>query len=198
MYTWYFNTISPRWGDTTDVTMEMDAEVVAPQTYEVSVTVGIEAGGVAKDMVLHVIQVLDYYPNSTDDRYRNCVMQDASLINVSLAPGESETYTCQFLLDGVSWTKKENVKIVAWVREPGSPAPQEIHQATQMAWPLAIIVGDTDYDGDVDLVDLAWMLGAYGTCVGDPDYNAGCDFNGDDCVTLADLAALLGNYGFGT
>jgi hypothetical protein len=198
MYNWYRNNVSTRWGVPTDVTMEMDAEVVAPQTYEISVTVGIEAGGVAKDMLLHVIQVLDYYPNSADDRWRNCVMQDASLINVSLDPGESETYTCQFYLDGVNWDRKEDVKIVAWVREPDYPAPQEVHQAAQMVWPLAIIVGDVDGDGEVDLVDLAWMLAAYATCDGDPDYDARCDFNDDDCITIADLAALLGNYGFGT
>lgn len=58
------------------------------------------------------------------------------------------------------------------------------------------IVGDVDLDGDVDLRDLAALLGAYGTCAGDPRYNANADFNSDNCVTLTDLAALLGNYGY--
>jgi len=55
--------------------------------------------------------------------------------------------------------------------------------------------GDTDGDDDVDLVDLAVLLGTYGLCHGDPGYVPQADFNGDDCVTLDDLAELLGHYG---
>lgn len=55
--------------------------------------------------------------------------------------------------------------------------------------------GDVDGDGDVDLSDLATLLGAYGRCAGDPLYNPAADFDGDGCITLNDLAELLGNYG---
>jgi hypothetical protein len=58
--------------------------------------------------------------------------------------------------------------------------------------------GDVDLDGDVDLSDLAGLLGVYGTCVGDPDYNPAADFDDSGCIDLADLAELLGNYGYGT
>jgi hypothetical protein len=51
--------------------------------------------------------------------------------------------------------------------------------------------GDLNGDGDVDLVDLAVLLGAYHeTDEGDVD--------GDGDTDVADLAALLANYGFGT
>jgi len=60
------------------------------------------------------------------------------------------------------------------------------------------ITGDLDGDGDVDLSDLATLLAAYGTCVGDHDYNPAADLNEDGCVDLSDLAALLANYGIGT
>ena len=57
------------------------------------------------------------------------------------------------------------------------------------------IIGDVDGDGDVDLSDLAALLGAYGTSCGDPNYNPDADLDGDCDVDLSDLAALLGHYG---
>jgi hypothetical protein len=55
--------------------------------------------------------------------------------------------------------------------------------------------GDLDGDGDIDLSDLAELLGAYGTCLGDPFFNPVADFDDSGCIGLSDLAALLGNYG---
>jgi len=55
------------------------------------------------------------------------------------------------------------------------------------------ICGDADHDGDVDLTDLAQLLGNYGTA-SDATFDDG-DFDYDGDVDLTDLAALLGNYG---
>ena len=60
------------------------------------------------------------------------------------------------------------------------------------------LVGDVDYDGDVDLADLAGLLGAYGLCEGHPDYDPNGDFDASGCVDLWDLLILLSNYGAGT
>jgi hypothetical protein len=53
--------------------------------------------------------------------------------------------------------------------------------------------GDLDGDNDIDLADLAQLLGNYGTTSG-AVYEDG-DLDGDGDVDLADLAGLLGVYG---
>ena len=53
--------------------------------------------------------------------------------------------------------------------------------------------GDLDRDNDVDLADLAQLLGSYGESAG-MTYEDG-DLDGDGDVDLADLAELLGVYG---
>jgi hypothetical protein len=64
-------------------------------------------------------------------------------------------------------------------------------------WPAGIeeafCFGDFDGDNDVDLADLANLLGSYGQTEG-MTYEDG-DLDGDGDVDLADLAALLGVYG---
>jgi len=52
------------------------------------------------------------------------------------------------------------------------------------------VPGDLNGDGDVDLVDLATLLGAYHKT------DEG-DINGDGNTDIVDLAILLSNYGFG-
>lgn len=56
--------------------------------------------------------------------------------------------------------------------------------------------GDIDYDGDVDLSDLAMLLANYGATSG-AAYEDG-DLDGDGDVDLGDLAALLAYYGAGS
>ncbi len=53
--------------------------------------------------------------------------------------------------------------------------------------------GDLDYDGDVDLTDLAQLLAHYGTTSGATYEDGDIDEDGD--VDLTDLAALLAMYG---
>ncbi len=60
------------------------------------------------------------------------------------------------------------------------------------------VPGDTDGDGDVDQSDLGSLLSAYGSTVGDPDYNPAADFDEDGDVDQSDLGTLLSNYGVGT
>ena len=66
--------------------------------------------------------------------------------------------------------------------------------SVSVAYESSCKIGDFDLDGDVDLSDLAEILGAYHSCVGDPAYFSAADFDHNGCIELSDLATLLGNY----
>lgn len=82
-------------------------------------------------------------------------------------------------------------QIVAAARE-GASGPIGAILLTPMNTQLP---GDIDGDGDVDLSDLALLLGGYGLCSGDGGFNAAADFDANGCVDLGDLAVLLANFG---
>ena len=58
-------------------------------------------------------------------------------------------------------------------------------------------LGDLDGDGYTDLCDLATLLGAFGSCIGDPRYNPAADLADNGCIDLDDLEVLLRDYGCG-
>ena len=60
---------------------------------------------------------------------------------------------------------------------------------------IAFCPGDVDHDYDVNLTDLARLLAAFGTCAGDPSYDALADLNDSGCTDLVDLATQLANFG---
>lgn len=60
---------------------------------------------------------------------------------------------------------------------------------------LPLCEADINGDGVVNIIDLAILLGRYGSCAGDPGYYPGVDLNDDGCVNLPDLATLLARYG---
>lgn len=63
-------------------------------------------------------------------------------------------------------------------------------------WPLTVPPpGDVNYDFFVDLRDLAALLGVYGTCSGEPDYDPRADVDSSGCIDRADLTILLFYYG---
>ena len=67
-------------------------------------------------------------------------------------------------------------------------APHLLHQVIrgavvrqrQLRWPVP---------------DLAGLLSAFGSCVGDSGFVAAADIDGNGCIDLADLAGLLANFG---
>jgi hypothetical protein len=57
------------------------------------------------------------------------------------------------------------------------------------------ISADANGDGAVDVVDLLYLVDAFGSVLGDPNYDAACDFNRDDNVDVVDLLMLVDNFG---
>ena len=59
----------------------------------------------------------------------------------------------------------------------------------------ATVPGDVDADGHVDVVDLLWLVDAFGSVTGDANYDARCDFNSDGSVDVVDLLTMVENFG---
>jgi len=58
-----------------------------------------------------------------------------------------------------------------------------------------ILLGDINLDWKVDYRDIAILTSAYGSMIGQPEYNYDTDINEDGTVDYKDLAILIANYG---
>jgi hypothetical protein len=59
----------------------------------------------------------------------------------------------------------------------------------------ATIAGDVDNDGCNDVVDLLYLVDAFGTGIGDALFNPECDFNSDGYIDVVDLLTLVETFG---
>jgi len=85
---------------------------------------------------------------------------------------------------------------IAELNTPPDHSPVESAAVSFVTESITFVIprtGDLDGDGDIDLSDLAALLGSYGGASGFDCTNG--DLDGDGDVDLSDLAALLGNYG---
>ncbi len=101
----------------------------------------------------------------------------------SLEPGENATIT---------WNQHN-----AFTNSPVDPGMYVVRDT--QGWGLSayftIVVGDIDADGDVDWFDFGIFAQAFGSSVGDPNYNDQCDFDLDDDVDWLDFGDFAANYG---
>lgn len=141
-YTGYYN---DRRAVPTDVTIDLTAAPISGLTYEINATVCIEAGGVAKSMRVHIIQVLDHYPTS-EVWDRATVRQGLAYEDISLTPGDCTLVQREITLDATSWANQEHIRIIAFAQAIAGSAPAEIYQAAILPWTLS-------YALNIDLPD---------------------------------------------
>jgi hypothetical protein len=67
--------------------------------------------------------------------------------------------------------------------------------ATMTQPPANACAADFDNDGDVDLGDFGAFGGAFGSVLGDINYNPSADFDNDNDVDLGDFGAFGGEFG---
>jgi hypothetical protein len=75
-------------------------------------------------------------------------------------------------------------------------APDDIAGARYVYGPPVVkVLGDVDGDGHVDVLDLLYLVDAFGKYWGQAGYNPACDFNHDGAVDVGDLLDLVYNFG---
>ncbi len=57
------------------------------------------------------------------------------------------------------------------------------------------VPGDVDGNGHVDVVDLLYLVAAFGSMTGDARYDTRCDFNQDGAIDVIDLLDMVYNFG---
>ena len=73
-------------------------------------------------------------------------------------------------------------------------ARPEMWNELETRFKCAVMPGDLDGNGDVDGGDFAIFLASFGRSVGQPQFDARCDYDADGAVTLADYQVWIGYY----
>jgi hypothetical protein len=88
------------------------------------------------------------------------------------------------------------IGVLVGVRNRASPYPNSNGMDYQDLYVYrALLPGDVDADGHVDVVDLLLMVEAWASQIGEPHYSAGSDLNNDGLVDTVDLLLLVENFG---
>jgi len=114
----------------TDVTIEMAGEEISGTQYQVSGTIGIQAGGDAKSMRVQLIQCYDAvnWPESGELQF-NTVRQAMTSFDVSLGAGDSHDFDHTFTLSGESVSNTNDVTYLCIVQTPTGSSPAQVHNA---------------------------------------------------------------------
>ena len=86
--------------------------------------------------------------------------------------------------------------VLVGVKAANSPHPNSNNIDYQDLYVFEPVQGDTNGDGHVDVVDLLTLVDAFGSLLGDANYDLAADLNQDDAVDVADLLSLVYNFGY--
>ncbi len=119
----------------TDVTISLTALETGAGLYSFTATVCVESNGVGKDLRINMVETLDNYPPSRGYN-RFTLRQGVEAQDIYVDPGTcaESSYTLKF--DAASWSRPQDISIVAWAQDPLDIGPAEVHQAAKLAWPF--------------------------------------------------------------
>lgn len=125
------------------------------------------------------LTVLFYEPGSINfvDDIQSDLASDGTYQIENLIPGNYDIF---IKVDGNLQYLESNVELVAGVNQLISDTP---------------IIGDVNGDNGINIIDISVMNGAFGSNIGDDNYNPLTDMNCDGGVNIVDVSVL--NAGFG-
>jgi plastocyanin len=193
----------------TDVTLELSANQVSGDTFDVNARVCLEGSG-SRPVRVFIAPTLDHHPE-LQSYSTNVLMQEVSETDTTLSGGGCQDVTARIKFDLVSMANTSNIVIIAWAQMPVASAPTTVFQAGIMRWPfptgsqlttievtpmeITMAVGDRveftavgkDQTGAVvELMDPMWRLGGSGSGGGTFDPESGS-------VTTTFTATTTGN-----
>lgn len=200
MITWYTGKMNSRLNISTDVTIEIYGEPVGEAgptaelpDYMITAVVGVEEGGEAKTVRVHIVDALFDYPTGySDGRYNNCVRNGYTHTDIDLVPGETVQIQQQITFRAESEANPDNIRIAAFVEDEYTTDRWDVLQSEMVAWPLeapANCPEDTNGDDEVNIDDLFDVLGHWG------ETDVPQDVNEDGAVDIDDVFAVLGAWG---
>jgi hypothetical protein len=172
----------------TPVTMNIGAEEIEPDRYEIAVRTCLEPDSPTVDLMVYMVVVEDHYP-AAPSYSRNTFRVAAPTSVVTLAAGECSEVVEQVVVSPA--TEQGNLKIIAWAQEPNAAWPADVSQAAIIGWPFEPFdPPDVNGDGVVDVTDLVAVILAWGPCSECPE-----DVDGDGDVDVQDLVAVILTWG---
>lgn len=183
----------------TDVVVEIGADPIGSDAYELTVRVRRDAGtGDVQGMRIHLVNVMDWYPASEDGRYRNCLIDpEFDAIDVALAPGAWTYITVPWTPSAVQLATVADAGVAVWAQTIASGPPAQVLNAAALRWPFAPLpVGDVDCSGSVDFFDIdPFVLALTGSANYAAQYPgcayANADCNRDGAVDFFDIDAFV-------
>lgn len=188
-YSIYEEAINLRASAPTDVALNMTAHPLGGGFYDVTTSVTLEEGGVAKTMRIQLARALDHYGVYDTDAVvpHNTVMEIVETgHDVSLVPGETVQFTRTFQLESASWPQFEDVRLIAWAQAPIDLPPAEVYNAAQA---LLYQANPADYNdnGFINGTDVDIWADQFGTSTLPMQ---GADGTGDGAIDGADFLLL--------